>query len=332
MKRIVTGLKPTSKLTLANYTAVVKPLVELQEDYEIIIFVADLHAITVRQDRQELRKLIKEFSALYLACGLDSSKVKIFIQSEIMAHAQLGWILMCNSYLGELNRMTQYKDKLANSNVDGLSAGFYVYPALMAADILLYDADFVYVGDDQKQHLELTRDLAIRFNNHYGETFKVPQTKTNEISTRIMDLQDPTVKMSKSSVNEKGCIFMLDSLDIIKKRLRSAVTDSDATIYYDKTNKPGISNLIELYAAFSKKSVDEVVTMFKDCSYKDFKESLSNIIVKEIEPIQKRYYELMNGNELDKIFDSGRDYCSKIAFRKIKKVEHKVGLNRKVKD
>ncbi len=329
MKRIVTGLKPTSNLTLGNYAAVVKQLVELQEDYEIFIFVADLHAITMRQDRQELRKHIKEFSALYIACGLDPSKVKIFIQSEIYAHAQLGWILMCNSYIGELNRMTQYKDKLANQSVDGLSAGYYVYPSLMAADILLYDADYVFVGDDQKQHLELTRDLAIRFNNHYGETFKVPETKTAKTATRIMDLQTPTVKMSKSTENEKGCIFIQEDLNRIKNKIKSAVTDSDTKIYYNKQEKPGISNLIELYSIFAKQSVEEVESKFANSSYKEFKEALADLIVGEIEPIQKRYQELINSKELDMIFDEGYEFCGRIANKKIKKVEHKVGLNRK---
>ncbi len=329
MKRIVTGLKPTSKLTLGNYAAVVKQLVELQDDYEILIFVADLHAITMRQDRLELRKTIKEFSALYIACGLDPSKVKIFIQSEIYAHAQLGWILMCNSYIGELNRMTQYKDKYANMSVDGLSAGYYVYPSLMAADILLYNADYVFVGADQKQHLELTRDVAIRFNNHYGETFKVPETKTAKTATRIMDLQNPLSKMSKSGENEKGCIFIQEDINRIKNKIRSAVTDSDTKIYYDKDEKPGISNLIEIYSIFSKLTIEEVENKFKTSSYKDFKEELATIIADEIEPIQERFNELMSGKELDDIFDQGYEYCSYIANKTIKKVEHKVGLNRK---
>lgn len=329
MKRIITGLKPTSKLTLGNYAGVVKSLVDLQDEYEILIFVADMHAITVRQDRLELRKHIKEFSALYIACGLDPKKVKIFIQSEVMAHAQLGWILMCNSYLGELNRMTQFKDKQAKEGGDGLSAGFYTYPSLMAADILLYDADYVYVGADQRQHLELTRDVAIRFNNHYGDTFKVPETKTNKNATRIMDLQNPLSKMSKSGEHDKGCIFIQDDINIIKKKIRSAVTDSDAKIYYDKENKPGISNLIELYGLFNKMSIEEVADKYKDSSYKEFKEDLAELIANEIEPIQNRFNELMSGNELDNIFDEGYEYCNKIAMKKVKKVEHKVGLNRK---
>lgn len=329
MKRIVTGLKPTSNLTLGNYVGVIKSLVELQDDYEILIFIADMHSITVRQDRLELRKLIKEFSALYIACGLNPDKVKIFIQSEIMAHAQLGWILMCNTYLGELNRMTQFKDKKTSANESNLTAGFYTYPSLMAADILLYDADYVYVGIDQVQHLELTRDIAIRFNNHYGETFKVPEAKTNNLVTKVMDLQQPTVKMSKSGENDKGCIYLLDDINIIKKKIKSAKTDSDTKIYYDKENKPGISNLIELYTIFTDLNTDAVVDKYKDSSYKEFKEDLAELVAEKIATIQDNYHEIIANKKIDNVFDESAIYCSRIANRKVKKVEHKVGLNRK---
>ncbi|MFV0424065.1 MAG: tryptophan--tRNA ligase [Bacilli bacterium] len=328
MKRIVTGLKPSGDLTLGNYVGVIKSLVEMQDEYEILIFIADLHAITTRQDRLELRKRIKEFSAIYIACGLDPNKIKIFIQSEIQAHAQLGWILLCNTYIGELNRMTQYKDKVNKEGTAKLTGGFYTYPSLMAADILLYDADVVFVGNDQLQHLEITRDIATRFNNEYGETFKVPEPMSNKTLSRVMDLQDPLKKMSKSESN-KGCIILREDISAIKKKIRSAVTDSDTKIYYDKDNKPGIANLLELYALFSKISLEKAEDYFKNRSYKELKDELAELIGAEIEKIQQRYNELVQTGEIDNILNDGYEYCNKLALRKIAKIEHKVGLNRK---
>ncbi len=330
MKRIVTGLKPSGEITLGNYIGVIKSLVELQEEYEIFIFIADLHAITTRQEKQELRKRIKEFSSIYIACGLDPSKVKIFIQSEIRAHAQLGWILLCNTYIGELNRMTQYKDKAQSDNTAMLTGGFYTYPSLMAADILLYDADVVFVGNDQLQHLELTRDLATRFNNEYSQTFTVPEPKSNKTLSRVMDLQVPTKKMSKSDSN-KGCIILTEDLNVIRKKIKSAVTDSDTSIFYDKENKPGVSNLLELYALFKKLSIEETESYFAKKSYKELKEELADVVCNEIKVIQYKYNHLMNSGEIDDILDEGYEYCSKIANKKLAKVEHKVGLNRKRK-
>lgn len=328
MKRIVTGLKPSGDLTLGNYIGVIKSLVDLQDEYEIFIFIADLHAITVRQDRLELRRRIKEFSAIYVACGLDPDKIKIYIQSEIKSHAQLGWILLCNTYIGELNRMTQFKDKAQTEGTDGLSGGFYTYPSLMAADILLYDADVVFVGNDQFQHLELTRDLATRFNNEYSETFKVPEPMANKTLSRVMDLQNPTKKMSKSA-SDKGCILLNEDLNIIKKKIKSAVTDSDTKIYYDKEAKPGVSNLLELHSLFSKQTIEESEKYFSDKSYKELKEELAELVTEEIGQIQARYKDLMSSGKIDEILDQGYEYCNKIAQRKIEKVEHKVGLNRK---
>ncbi|MFV0499400.1 MAG: tryptophan--tRNA ligase [Bacilli bacterium] len=328
MKRIVTGLKPSGDLTLGNYIGVIKSLVELQDEYEILIFIADLHAITVRQDKKKLRQRIKEFSAIYIACGLDPNKIKIFIQSEIPAHAQLGWILLCNTYLGELNRMTQYKDKVQNDGTKTLTGGFYTYPSLMAADILLYDTDIVFVGNDQLQHLEITRDIAIRFNNEYGETFKIPEPMSNKTLSRVMDLQEPTKKMSKSTSN-KGCIILKEDINIIRKKIKSAVTDSDTKIYYDIENKPGISNLLLLYSLFTKTSITDVELYFKNKSYKELKTKLADIVCEEIEQIQKRYDMLIKSGEINNILDDGYKYCNHLAKRKILKVEHKVGLNRK---
>ncbi len=290
MKRIVTGLKPTGELTLGNYIGVIQNIVNLQDEFEIFLFIADLHAITTRQDRLNLRKLIKEFTLLYLSCGIDPNKTTIFNQSEIKEHAQLGYILQCNTYLGELNRMTQYKKQSEIGN-DNLSAGFYTYPSLMSADILLYDADYVYVGNDQIQHLELTRTLANRFNNYYGETFKVPEAKQNDVAARVMDLQDPTKKMSKSS-NNKGCILLLDDLAIVRKKIKSAVTDNEAKIYYDPTNKPGISNMLAIYSALTDLSIEEIVAKYaSETSYKIFKDDLAEVVVNKLTPIQEKFYE-----------------------------------------
>ncbi len=328
MKRIVTGLKPTGELTLGNYIGVIQNIVNLQDEFEIFLFIADLHAITTRQDRLNLRKLIKEFTLLYLSCGIDPNKTTIFNQSEIKEHAQLGYILQCNTYLGELNRMTQYKKQSEIGN-DNLSAGFYTYPSLMSADILLYDADYVYVGNDQIQHLELTRTLANRFNNYYGETFKVPEAKQNDVAARVMDLQDPTKKMSKSS-NNKGCILLLDDLAIVRKKIKSAVTDNEAKIYYDPTNKPGISNMLAIYSALTDLSIEEIVAKYaSETSYKIFKEDLAEVVVNKLTPIQEKFYELQNSNILTTVFDNGYEKAKKIATKKIIKVEHKVGLNRK---
>lgn len=328
MKRIVTGLKPTGELTLGSYLGVIQGLVNIQDEYEIFLFVADLHAITTKQDRLLLRKLIKEFVALYIACGINPKNVKMFIQSEVKEHAQLGFILLCNTYLGELNRMTQYKDK-ALKGEEGLTGGFYTYPSLMAADILLYDADYVLVGNDQVQHLELTRDIAVRFNNAYGDTFKVPEVKTNKATARVKDLQNPLKKMSKSDTNTKGCILLTDDLNIIKKKIMSAVTDDEAKIYYDPS-KPGIANLLEIYSALTHREINDIVNQYQDVtSYKTFKEDLATIVVDTIKPIQDKYFELLQSSKLDEVFDQARNEVSIIAKRKLKKVENKVGLGRK---
>ncbi len=328
MKRIITGLKPSGDLTIGNYIGVIRNLVSMQDDYEIIIFIADLHAITVRQVPKDLRKMSKEFLGLYLACGFNREKIKIFKQSEIKAHAQLGYILMCNSYLGELNRMTQFKDKTNKEGTQNLTAGFYIYPSLMAADILLYDADIVYVGEDQKQHLELTKTLATRFNNHYSETFKVPEYYSNKkgVGRRIMDLQDPTKKMSKSEDNNKGCIFLNDDINIIRKKIKSAVTDSDTKIYYDKEAKAGISNLLEIYSIFTDQDIDKVESYFSDKTYKDLKEEVADVVCNTIQEIQIKYEEIVNSNVIEDILNEGREYCERIANKKLAKVERKVGL------
>lgn len=329
--RFISGIQPSGNITLGNYLGAVKNFVKMQDDPQfddILVFVADLHAITVTQDKQELRKNIKSLVAIYLACGLDPEKVKIFIQSEVAAHAQLGWVLQCNGYIGELERMTQYKDK-KERQVAGVSVGLLTYPSLMAADIILYDADVVPVGADQKQHLELTRDLAERFNNKYGETFVVPKPYIAKDGAKIMSLCEPTKKMSKSDPNPKAYISLLDDINVIKKKIKSAVTDSDGFIKYDVENKPGISNLLTILSCVTNTSIDELVEKYKDSNYATFKEDVANAVAEEIMPIQEKYNEIINSKYLDEVLDNGRDYANYLANKKLNKVYNKVGLGRK---
>ena len=329
--RLISGIQPSGTITLGNYLGAIKNFVKLQDelvDTDILVFIADLHAITVSQDKQALRKNIKSLAAIYLACGLDPEKVHIFIQSEVPAHNQLGWVMECNSYIGELERMTQFKDKKVKQ-VAGVSAGLLTYPSLMAADILLYDANLVPVGVDQKQHLELTRNLAERFNTKYGDTFAVPEPYIAKTGAKIMSLTEPEKKMSKSDENPKSYISLLDELPVIMKKIKSAVTDSDATIKYDLENKPGISNLLTIYSCISGMTIAEIEAKYENSNYAEFKNDLANVVANEIEPIQKRYNELINSKELDEILDQGRDYANYLANRKLSKVYNKVGLGRK---
>lgn len=331
MKRILSGIQPTGSLNIGTYLGSVKNFVKLQDslpDYEFFIFIADLHAITVYKDKQELRRLIKELAALYIACGLRPERVNLFIQSEVPAHAQMAYLLQCSTYIGELERMTQYKDKSQKQEV-GVTVGLFTYPTLMAADILLYDPDFVPVGRDQKQHLELTRDIAQRMNNKYNDLFTVPEPLIAEIGAKINSLADPTAKMSKSDDNEKSRINLLDPENIIKKRIRSAVTDSLGTIKYDLENRPGISNLMTIYSTITSKSFTEIEDLYKDKGYKEFKDDLGEIVYQELKPIQERYYELINSKELQEILDNGRDRAIEVSQKKLYKALDRIGLGRK---
>ena len=329
MKRVLTGIQPSGHITLGNYLGAIKPLLELQneDDVELLVFIADLHAITVPQERAKLKSNIKELAALLLACGLDLNKSHLFIQSEVPCHNQLGWVMECNSYIGELERMTQFKDKKVKQ-VDGVSAGLLTYPPLMAADILLYDADLVPVGEDQKQHLEITRDLATRFNNKYGETFKVPEAYILKTGARIMSLADPSKKMSKSDSNPKGYISLLDDINVAKKKIKSAVTDSDNKIKFDKDNKPGLSNLITIYSALTNKELSDIENIYQDSTYQKFKEDLANIIGDFLTNIQDKYNYYISSDNMDLILNSGRDLAYHYASRKIQKVYRKIGLGR----
>ncbi|MBQ3021168.1 MAG: tryptophan--tRNA ligase [Bacilli bacterium] len=325
-KRILTGLQPTGVITLGNYIGAIKQMIEMQENYESYIFIADMHAITVNQDPIVLRENIKSLVALYLACGIDPKKNTIYIQSDNPYIGGISWMLECNSYYGELSRMTQFKDK-AKKNAN-FTSGLLTYPVLMAADILSMDADYVPVGVDQKQHVELARDIAIRFNNKYGEMFKIPEPILKKVGTKIMDLQTPDKKMSKSSENQKGVIRLLDDIDVIRKKIMSATTDSEMVVRFDPENKPGISNLINIYSSLTNKSIEEIEMEFKDSNYGNFKSRVADIVVDVISNIQNKYNEILNSDYLDEILDSGMNKnieISKEFYQKMKKV---IGLGR----
>ncbi|WP_108670048.1 tryptophan--tRNA ligase [Peribacillus acanthi] len=327
MKNIFSGIQPTGSVTLGNYIGAMRQFVDLQHDYHCYFCIVDQHAITMPQDRLELRKNIRSLAALYLAIGIDPNKATIFIQSEVPAHAQAGWIMQCISYIGELERMTQFKDK--SSGREAVSSGLLTYPPLMAADILLYKTDVVPVGDDQKQHIELTRDLAERFNKKHGEIFTIPEIRTPEVGARIMSLQEPTKKMSKSDPNLKSFITLLDDPKQIEKKIKSAVTDSEGIVKYNVENKPGISNLISIYSIFTGESIDNLEKKYEGKGYGDFKSDLAKVVVDTIKPIQDRYYELIDSKELDDILDRGAEVANRDANKMIQKMMNAMGLGRK---
>ncbi len=331
MSRILSAIQPSGTLTIGNYLGALKRFVQLQDEHECFFFIVDQHAITVPQDKTELRRRTKELTALYLACGLDPQKATIFVQSEVPGHTQLAWMLTCNTQMGELERMTQFKDKSQKQNSKGLgiSSGLFMYPVLMAADILLYDIDFVPVGDDQKQHLELTRDLADRFNNRFGETFKVPEPLIGKTGARVMSLQEPTKKMSKSDDNAKNFILMTDEPNVIRKKIKSAMTDTEGSIKFDRENKPGVSNLLEIYSAFTGETIAELEARYEGAGYGTFKSELAEVVVAELEPIQKRMQELLKSSVIDDVLDEGAKKANQLAYKKVKKCEQRMGLGRK---
>lgn len=326
MKRILTGLKPSGELTLGSLIGCINQMVKLQDEYDSFMFVPDMHAITVKQDSKMLRERIRKNVALYLACGVDPDKNTIYLQSENLYHANLSWVLECTTYMGEASRMTQYKDK--SSKGENVTVGLFTYPILMAADILLYDADYVPVGIDQKQHVELARDIALRFNKTYGDTFKMPEPMMSDVGVKIMDLQEPTKKMSKSDETYKGVILLLDDEKTIRKKIMSAVTDSDNKIYYDKDNKPGVSNLLTIYSSLKNISIEEAEDYFKDYNYGNFKKEVADLVVSVLSNIQTKYNEIINGTMLDDILDKGREKTCEIAKEKTLDVFKKVGLGR----
>lgn len=327
MKKIsLTGLKPTGSLTLGNYIGAIKQMIEMQDNYVNYLFVADMHAITVPINREELHSNIKNFLALYLACGIDPKKNVIYLQSDIEYIPCISWLLECNTYYGELSRMIQFKEK-SKKNAN-FSVGLLTYPVLMATDILVVDADYVPVGIDQKQHVELTRDIALRFNKKYGETFKIPESLITEVGTKIMDLVDPSKKMSKTEENNKGVICLLDDLKLVRKKIMSATTDSDMKVVYDQEKKPGISNLINIYASLTNKNISEVEEMFKNSNYAQFKSAVADVVCSFLEKIQLRYNELINSDEIDKILREGALVVRKMASDKFDTMKLKIGLYR----
>ena len=328
--RILSGIQPTNVPTLGNYIGAMKNFVKLQNEMEgadILIFVADLHSITIPRDKAELKKNIKSLAALYLAVGLDPEKCHLFIQSEVPEHTSLSYVLECNSYIGEMERMIQFKEKSAKEGAS-VTTGLLTYPVLMASDILLYDTDYVPVGEDQKQHLEITKVIAERFNNKYGETFKVPEPYIIKSGARIMSLQDPERKMSKSDPNPKGYITLLDNVEEAKNKIRRAVTDSIGVINYDTENQKGLANLINIYSNLTDLTTEEIVNKYKTSTYKDFKEDLANIVGDLLTSIQTKYNEIISSSTLDKILDDGRDYAHYLALKKIRKVHKRIGLGR----
>ena len=326
MKRSLSGIKPTGNLTLGNYIGALKNFKKFQDDYENFIFIADLHALTLPIDPVELRNNTKDIVAFYIAAGLDPEKTTIFLQSDVSAHSEINSILQNYLYMGELSRMTQFKDKSKKMNENAIGLGLFAYPVLMCGDILLYNADIVPVGEDQKQHVELCRDLVHRFNNRYNkEVFKMPEPIIPKVGARIMSLSDPTRKMSKS--DPKGDIFLKDDLNVVRKKIMSAVTDLGSDIYYDPENKPGISNLIQIYASLKDISIEETENIFKDChKYGEFKKAVADVVVDVLAPFQEKYKEVLASGKIDEILDEGAKKASYIANKTLLKVKKTVGL------
>lgn len=328
MKRIFSGVQPSGIPTIGNYVGALKQFVDLQDNYETYYCVVNEHAITVAQDPDTLRENTRRLAALYLALGVDPDKSTIFVQSHVPAHAQAGWIVQCLTPLGELERMTQYKDKAQKQQ--SVLSGLLAYPALMVADIILYQSDLVPVGDDQKQHMELTRNFVDRFNRRFGNDqhplLKKPEIFTPKAGGRIMSLQDPTSKMSKSDSNEKGFISLLDTPKKIEKKIKSAVTDSSGEISYDPENKPGVSNLLDIYAAFSTYSVDELVNQYQNQGYGTLKKDLAEAIISVLEPMQVRYEKLLTSDELTDVLEQGAKQASVVANETLAVIERAVGF------
>ncbi len=324
-KIIFSGIQPSGNLTIGNYLGALHNWVGLQDDYQCLYCVVDMHAITVRQVPAELRRRTYEALAVYLASGIDPEKSIIFVQSHVPAHAQLGWVLDCYTMFGELSRMTQFKDKSAK-NADNINAGLFTYPSLMAADILLYQADLVPVGKDQKQHVELARDIANRFNGIYSDTFTVPEPYIPKTSMKIMSLADPTKKMSKSDANPNATIAILDSREDIIRKMRRAVTDSGSEVVYGE-GKDGINNLMNIYACFTGKDYDAIAREFEGKGYGDFKAAVGETVADGLAPVREKYDRLMQDKAyLEEIMKNGRDAASRLASRTLRKVYRKVGF------
>lgn len=323
MKRVFSGVQPSGDIHIGNYLGAMRQFVALQEDYECFFCVVDLHALTVPQDPIKLKENTIELAGLYLAIGLDPKKVNLFVQSHVSAHAELAWLLQCMTYFGELSRMTQFKEK--SKGKETVSVGLFTYPDLMAADILLYNTHYVPVGEDQKQHLELTRDIAQRFNNRFGETFVVPEPMILKLGARIMSLTDPTKKMSKSDSDPNNRINLLDEPSVIKKKIMRAVTDSETEIRLDWENKPGVSNLLTIYSLFTGMEIEEVVNKFKGQGYGTLKKELAEVVIDKLTVIQKNYKDLSRDYVL-KVLKEGAERAQAVAEKTLKEVKEKMGL------
>ena len=329
-KVLYSGMQATGTLTLGNYLGALKNWVELTDEYECIYGVMDLHSLTVRQVPAEFRKNARALYALYVAAGLDPEKNCIYYQSHVSGHAELGWILDCFTYMGELNRMTQFKDKAAK-HADNINAGLYTYPVLMAADILLYQADVVPVGVDQKQHLEITRDIAERFNNIYGDVFTIPEAYIGKKGAKIMSLQEPGKKMSKSDTNSNATILLLDDTDTIIRKFKRAVTDSESEVRYAE-EKPGISNLMDIYSAVTGKTYEEIEKEFAGKGYGDFKLAVGETVADHLKPLQERYEQLMKDKAyIESMIKQNDEKAAYYANKTLRKVQKKVGLTERIR-
>jgi len=323
-QRVLSGIQSSGKLTIGNYIGAMKNFVALQHEHDCYFMIADLHAITVPQEPAALREQTESVAALYVAAGLDPSQAAIFIQSHVPAHAELGWLLTTMSYMGELERMTQFKDK--SEGKEAVGAGLFVYPALMAADILLYNPTLVPVGDDQKQHLELTRDLAGRFNHRYGDTFVIPEPFIPKQGARIMSLEEGTKKMSKSSPSAGSYISMLDAPDEIRKKISRAKTDMGREVVYDVQNKPEVSNLMTIYAQCSGQTVEEVQAAYDGQGYGAFKKDLAEVVVAALEPMQRVYADVRSSGEIHRILRDGADRANALAEQTLAKAKEAMGF------
>ncbi|MBQ5502965.1 MAG: tryptophan--tRNA ligase [Selenomonas sp.] len=324
-KIILSGIQPTGVFTLGNYLGAVKNWQKMQEDYNCYYFIADLHSLTVHIDPTKRKQQTLQAFALLLACGIDPEKSLIFVQSHVRSHAEMGWLMSCCSQFGELSRMTQFKDK-SSKHPENINAGLFTYPALMAGDILLYQADYVPVGADQTQHLEFTRDIATRFNHNYGEIFKLPEGYFPKAGARVMSLQEPTSKMSKSDTNPKATISILDEENVILKKFKSAVTDSEAVVCY-REDKPGVSNLMTIYSAITGKTMAEIETEFAGKGYGDFKAVVGQTVADELKPVREKYKELMGDRKhLEELMRDGAQKAEYIARKTLSKAKKKLGL------
>lgn len=326
MKTIFSGIQPSGIPTIGNYLGAIQQFVQLQHDHHCHFCIVNHHAITLPQDPKTLREHTRTLAALYIASGLDPDKVTLFVQSDVSAHTELSWMLQSLTYMGELERMTQFKDKAAERSA--VPSALFTYPVLMAADILLYNTDIVPVGDDQTQHLEITRDIAVRFNGRFGKTFTVPEIKIAGVGARVMSLQEPTKKMSKSDENKRSFISMLDTPKQMEKKIKSAVTDSDGIVTYDKENKPGVSNLLAIHASCKGQSVEQSEAEFKGKGYGDFKAAVADVVIGKLAPIQEKYEQLMHSDELDEILTAGAIKASQTANKVLMRAKKKMGLLR----